>query len=308
MEAAEKEVAEKKNEEVEEKKKEGAEEEEEKKEGGEEEKKKEGDGEEEEKKEGGEKEKKKEGGEEEEEKEGDEEEEEKKKKEGVCQIRVVHIESEAEREVRLLAWRSKQYEDPVDEGVNAAQDTIDLTGGKKTTTLLVNAKRNNKFFEESNARLAKGRSCKCFSSATEAMIYVTKSNLVAIFDGVYPGFSEPGNDVVQQFARGLICWDMQKVGEKNEYMKIKANDKYSIINNKGLINTDMLVVGFSAHKESKSSYMVHFWSESKGEFLRASGVNFMKHLLCKQSQLRQDKSNVSRNDYSIRANPDILNY
>jgi hypothetical protein len=117
------------------------------------------------------------------------------------------------------------------------------------------------------------------------MIFVSKDNKTAIFDGIRAGTVMSHNNssriVHQNYARGYLLL-FQDSDDKNATLtKISEYDRFSVEDpymEASRMNLDIIimVIGFTAHMTGE--YMIHFWCSQRKCFMRALCQSFFKRL------------------------------
>jgi hypothetical protein len=187
--------------------------------------------------------------------------------------------------------KSAEYIDMTD------QDVIDMTDQDE----MLDSKRDQKYYDNLSAKLQLAKTKDIFEAEDSIMVFISKNSEVVIFDGISAGTISRinGTSKVQKFSRGHKLWFRQTVQGTPIYNEIKVNDTFGLFDDYEKLHIDFIVVGFSAHSSRKAcNYMVHFWSEIKKEFFRATGTNFMKHLNNENSDFNRDLSKTVK-QYSI---------
>ena len=149
-------------------------------------------------------------------------------------------------------------------------------------------KINNKFYSDNTTRMGRIKTNTVFGEQMVAesknkMIFVTKDNTTAIFDGIEAGTTTRNGDgleVTQQYARGFLMVRHQSTAGKlsyfDEYNRYRAMSVFDPTTKTDTQEVVLLIVGFTAHANGEC--MIHFWCNDNNEFLRATSYNFFKRL------------------------------
>jgi hypothetical protein len=211
-------------------------------------------------------------------------EEERKLQQEVLKQQEEELKQQQEEELKQQEVLKQQEELKKQEEVQVRVEKVDLRADVDDMTLFkaVPLKREATFFMNVRKKIERPITLLAFKETLKQyrMVYVTKSNSFAIFNGVMAGTqceTSSGEYIFQKYSRGQLLVHNKPSGTGSGQVSFQTNDMVTLeINGQSAI--ELTIIGFTAHSYKENSYTVHLWSQLEMCSYRCGNTTFVKFL------------------------------